>query len=312
MQKKESVIDAAKDGSLAWKGVNVYLYYWTLPIFFLFFLINYFLRNIRIETLDISLMISVVSFLFGFLVTISFSMLITRVGSLKDTIAMETGRLVSLYLMSKQLGEKFHHRIRERIDSYTIKTLRYYENYEVGRDEVYGMYDDLAIMDVKTEHQKAVANSFVYVLGEFEAVREKLEYLTSRRTEWSLKFSTYLLGIILIVLLFLNRGDMFTNGLFIILSTIIVFLFLIIEDYDNLIIGDYSANISNSEQLFALIGEDRYYPQGVLSRVKLEPGRSYRVGVFDSKTKQEKVFRLYYNPSFKLRINALVHKFGKD
>jgi len=291
------------------KGLNIYLYYWTIVIFILLISLNYFSRNFRVEALDMGLMISIVSFLFGFLVTISFSMLLTRLSALKDALAWETGRLVSLYSLSKNLGEKFHKKVSDRIDDYTISTLRDYTNYHVGREAIYGLYDDVKLIEVKSENQTAIASSFLYILGEFEPTREKLEYLTSRRIEWPIKFTNYVLGIILIILLFLNRGDTFTNTIFIILSTIIVFIFLIIEDFDNLRIGDYAYNISNSEQIFDLIGRERYYPKDIISRVKLEKGKTYRVGIYDKKIKQEKIISLKYNPLFKNRLNILSRKF---
>jgi len=80
------------------------------------------------------------------------------------------------------------------------------------------------------------------------------------------------------------------------------------EDYDDLRISDYSVNISNSEQLFDLIGKERYYPQSILGRVKLEKGKIYRIVIFDKSIGKEKVFRLPYNPSFNFRINHLLRK----
>ncbi len=290
------------------KGVNIYLYYWTIPVFFFLLILNYYTRNIKIEALDIGLMISIVSFLFGFLITITFSMLLSKVSALKENLACETGRLVSLYLSSKQLGKKFHLHLKQRIDSYTISTLRDYINYEVSRDHFYGMYKDLDSLEINNFAQEAAANSFYYVLGELATIREKLEYLTSRRVEKSLKISNYVLGLLLIVLLFLNRGDTFTNSIFIILSTIIIFIFLIIEDYDNLKIGDYTYNISNSEQIFDLLETERYYPKEILSRAILIPGKKYRIGIYDKKTKQEKMHLIQYNPSFKRKLLFLSKK----
>ncbi|MEK6855391.1 MAG: hypothetical protein AABX73_04170 [Nanoarchaeota archaeon] len=292
-------------------GPNIYFYYWTIPLFFVFLLLNYYSRNFRIETLDIDLMISIVSFLFGFLITISFSMLLTRVAALKEALAGETGRLVSLYHLSKNLGEKFHKKVADKIDDYTKKTLGFYTNYELGREEIYGMYDDLDSMEIKNDKQGAIVNSFLYVLGELEPIREKLEYLTGRRMEWSLKFSNYVLGIILVVLLFLNRGDSFTNTLFIILSTIIVFIFLIIEDYDSLRIGDYISNISNSEQIFDMLGRNRYYPQSVLERVRLESGKTYRIGIYNKHKKEEQIFDIVYSQTFDARIKRLLKVLGR-
>ncbi len=296
------------------RGFNVYLYYLVFPALLVFFLINYYNVTFKIETLDINLMISVVTFLFGFLISISFGMILSRVGALKESLAGETGRLVSLYLLSENLGSKFREKIASRIDSYTINTLRDYTNYNVGREAVYGMYDDIKYMEIKGESQEASANSFLYILGEFEPLRERLEYLTSGKLLWATKLANYILAFLLIGLLFLNRGDTFTNALFIILSTTIVFILLIIEDYEDLRIGDYIVNISNSEQLFDLIGRDRYYPQAILSRVKLEKGRIYRIGFYDKKAKQEKIVDIKYSPNFNSKINFLRRKmgYGKD
>ncbi len=282
------------------KGINIYLYYWTLPSLGAFLIINYYAPITKIIAPDLlAPIISIVTFLFGFLITVTFSMLLARVAALKESLANETGRLVSLYLLSKNLGQKFHSAIREHIDNYTIKTLQQYTQYEASREIIYGMNTDLEHMEIKTEQQRTIASSFLYILGEFEPIREKLEYITSRRTEWSIKFSNHLLGIILMILLFLNRGDSFSNAIFIILSTVIIFLFLIIEDYDELRIGDYTNNISNSEQIFDLINKERYYPKSVLSRIKLEKGKTYRIGSYNKKTKRNEITTITYAPKKK-------------
>jgi len=291
------------------KRWNIYLYYWTIPVFIVFFVINYFTRNFRIEALNINLMISVVSFLFGFLITITFSMLLNRVSALKDALAIEAGRLVSLYHLSKNLGKEFHEKITQRIDDYTVNTLRDYTNYDISREAMYGIYSDLQYAQVEDKKQEGNYGSFLYILGEFETLRERLEYLTSRRVEWSLKAAGYMLGSILMILLFLNRGDTFSNTLFILLSTIIIFIFLIIEDYDNLRIGDYTYNISNSEQIFDLIGKERYYPKEVLSKARLIFGETYRIGILDKKTNKEKMVNIKYNPTLKSKIEFLKGKF---
>ncbi|MBS3099763.1 hypothetical protein J4463_00930 [Candidatus Pacearchaeota archaeon] len=290
------------------RGLNIYLYYWTIPVFLIFILINYYTPILKIGSLDIGLMISIVTFLFGFLITVTFSMLLTRVSSLKDALATETGRLASIFLLSKHLGTKFNQAVRQRIDDYTIFTLREYTNYSLSRESIYGIHEDISLMELKTSNQQAAANSFLYILGELEPIREKLEYLTGRRVEWSLRFTNLILGTILIILLFLNRGDAFSNALFVILSTIIIFILFILEDYDNLKIGDYITNISNSEQLFDLIGTERYYPEFVLRGVKLERGKTYRIGIYDPSAKAEKIFRITYNPKFFFRVSEIIRR----
>lgn len=291
------------------QGPNIYLYYWTIPVFFGLIALNYFTKTFRPDALDLNLMISIVSFLFGFLITIAFSMLLSKTATLKESLATETGRLVSLYLLSKKLGKEFHEKIKERIDRYTILTLKDYTSYEKSREEFYGFYEDVDYAQTRTKISESALASFLDVLAEFEPLREKLEYLTNRRIEWSIKFANYVLGIVLIVLLFLNRGDTFTNVLFIILSTVIIFIFLIIEDYDDLRIGDYTYNISNSEQIFDLIEKPRYYPGEVIGRARLIAGREYRVGLINKKTGEEKIVSLTYNPEFMSRLNTLLKKF---
>ncbi len=291
------------------KGLNIYLYYWTLIAFVFFIVINSFLSNFSIETLNIGVMISVVSFLFGFLITISFSMLLSRTAALREVLSIETGRLISLFLLSKHLGEKFHKSIENKIDEYTIMTLREYIHYEAGREIIYSIYGDIKLAEVKNSFHNSVLNSFLYNLGELEPVRERLENITGVKLLWSLKLSNYLLGIILIILLFLNRGDSFTNILFVILSTIVIFILLIIEDYDNLRIGAYNLNISDSEQIFDLIGRERYYPKNILKMAKLEKGRIYRIGIFDPLENKEKIFRLSYSPYFNINISRIAERF---
>jgi hypothetical protein len=294
------------------RGWNIYFYYWTIPIFFGLIVFNYFTRTFKVEALDINLMISVVSFLFGFLISIVFTMLLSRIATLKESLASEAGILSSVFLLSKKLGKVFHRKIRQRIDDYTVSTLRNYKNYELSMEAFRGMYDDMDLAQVKSKDSEGEFGYLISALNELAMLREKLEYLTSRRIEWSLKFSSYILGTILIMLLFLNRGDTFTNALFVVLSTVIIFIFLIIEDYDNLRIGDYTYNISNSEEIFDMIEMPRYYPQSVLNRVELIPGTEYRIGLTDKKTKQEKIIKLVYNPHFKSRLNFLSKKFRRE
>ncbi len=282
------------------KEWNIYHYYFTIIVFLIFLGINYFSRNFKVDSLNIPILLSVVTFLFGFLTNINFSMLLKKVHSLKEGLSNETARLVSMYLLSKHLGKEFNERMRYLIDCYTIKTLRDYRNYSSGRDLVCEMYEVLPKMETSSDSKRAIASRFLSELTSFEGVREELEYLTSSRMEISLKIANYLLGFILIVLLFLNRGDIFTNMLFVILSTTIIFIFLIVEDYDDLKIEDYAANISNSEQIFDLIGKERYYPQEILNRVRLEKGKKYRIGIFDSKANKEKIFKLEYGGGKKL------------
>lgn len=298
-------------GGVIKKGRNFYSYYWTIFFLFLLVILNYVSNYFKLVSFDAGLMISVVSFLFGFLITITFSMLLTRVSNLKEDLAIETGRLISLYSLSKHLGSRFHEGVKERIDSYTILTLGSYKNYKVGREDIYGLYNELSLMEIKDSKQESFANSFMYVLGELEPIREKLEYLTSRRVELPLKVTDYILGFILIVLLFLNRGNPFSDALFVILSTVVIFIFLIIQDFDNLNIGDYTYNISNSEQIFDLLGKDRYYPEEILSKVKLKKGVRYRIGFYDSKKGTEKILPLIYNPKFVSEISSLSKKYHK-
>lgn len=286
-------------------GFNFFLYYFTGIAFLVLLILNYYSRNIKIEALDIGLMISVVTFLFGFLVSIIFSMLLGRVSTLRDSLSAETGKIVNLFLLSKYLGTKFNFKLREKIDDYTIVTLREYNDYGKGREIFYSIYEDLELMELKSDYQKQISFSFLQTLLEMEVIREKLEYLTSQKVNFSFKLANYITGFLLIILLFLNRNDTFTNSLFIILSTIIIFILLIIEDFDSLRIIDYTANISNSEQLFDLIGKDRYYPKQILNRVKLEPGKKYRIGFSGKYTHEERIFSILYTPNFHNKIEKM-------
>ena len=300
-----------EESDLKKTGLEIYSYYWVFPIFILFLTINFFVPLIKIPSLDIGLMISVVTFLFGFLISISFSMILSRVSILKESLAVETGRFVSLFLMAKNLGKKFEEKIAERIDQYTIRTMRNYSDYSVGREEFYGIYEDVKDMELKTELQKQISASFFYVLGELESVREKLEYLTGGKLMPAMKASNYALGFILVALLFINRGEPFTNALFVILSTVIIFILFIIEDYEDLRIGDYANNISNSEQLFDIIGRERYYPKFLLKRVSLEKEKTYRIGIYDGKLGKEEIVKLKYSPGFDFKIEKVLDKFKK-
>lgn len=288
---------------------NIYLYYWVIPFFIGFIALNYFANLLKIETFDLGIMISIVTFLFGFFITISFSIILARVKTLKDSLAQETGRLVSLFLLSKHLGEKFNKKLSSIIDKYTIKTLRNYTNYELSRGEVNEIYESCSLMEIKSELQKQASASFFYILGEFEPIREKLEYLTQRGLIQAMKIANYVLAIILISLLFLNRGDLLSNILFVVLSTTVVFILLIIEDYEDLRIGDYINNISNSEQIFDILERERYYPENLVGKVTLEEGKKYRIGIYDSKKKTEKIILIEYTKNFDYKFNNLLKKF---
>lgn len=287
----------------------VYIYYFVIPAFVLFSYLNYHLPFVSVPELDLRNMIAVVTFLFGFFISISFSMILSRASNLRDSLAVEAGRIVSLFKSSKFFGETFNKKITERIDGYTIATLRNYDHYEVGREFIYGIYEDLRNLTLTNEIQKAYLSQFLSTLNEFENVHEKIEGLTSEKMLFAMKFANYVLAGLLISLLFLNRGEILTDILFVIVSTVIVFILLIIEDYETLSIGDYASNTSNSEQIFDLIGKERYYPYSILGRVKLEKGRIYRIGVYDAKLKEEKIFNLAYNSNFQFNLGRAIRGF---
>jgi hypothetical protein len=293
----------------------IYIYYFVIPAFVIFSYVNYHFPFINVEQLDLRTMISVVTFLFGFFISISFSMILSRASNLRDSLAGETGKIVSLFKYSRFFGEIFHKKITERIDGYTIATLRNYDHYEVGREFIYEIYEDLRNLTVTNEIQKVYLSSFLSTLNDFESVHEKIEALTSEKMLFAMKLANYVLAGLLISLLFLNRGNIFTDILFVVVSTVLVFILLIIEDYENLSIGDYITNVSNSEQIFDLIGKERYYPYSIIGRVKLEKGRAYRIGVYDAKLKEEKIFNLPYNSNFHFNlvraISGFYQKFSK-
>jgi hypothetical protein len=236
-------------------------------------------------------------------------MILSRASSLRDSLAKETGKIVSLFKFSKFFGETFNKKITERIDGYTIATLRNYNHYEVGREFIYEIYEDLKNLIITNETQKVYLSSFLSTLNDFESTHEKIEGLTSEKLLLAMKLANYVLAGLLISLLFLNRGNIFTDVLFVVVSTVVIFILLIIEDYESLSIGDYTTNISNSEQIFDLIGKERYYPYSLIGRIRLEKGRIYRIGVYDTKLKEEKIFNLAYNSKFQFNLGRAIKGF---
>jgi hypothetical protein len=288
----------------------LYIYYFVIPAFILFAYMNSYLPFVSVGDLDLKTMLSIVTFLFGFFISISFSMILSRASSLRDSLAYETGKIVSLVKSSRFFGEIFYKKIVENVDGYTMDTLRSYGHYEVGRKFIYNIYDDLKNLTLTSETQKMHISSFWSTLNDFEKVHEKIEALTAEKMLFAMRLANYVLAGLLISFLFLNRGEIFTNVLFVILSTLIVFILLIIEDYENLRIGDYINNISNSEQIFDLIGKERYYPRSILGRVSLEKGRRYRIGIYNSKAKEEKIFNVSYDSNFDFNMSKLTRIFS--
>jgi ABC-type multidrug transport system fused ATPase/permease subunit len=287
----------------------IYIYYFVIPAFVIFSYVNYHSPFVNVEQLDLRTMLSVATFLFGFFISISFSMILSRASSLRDSLAKETGKIVSLFKFSKFFGETFNKKITERIDGYTVATLRNYNHYEVGREFIYEIYEDLKNLIITNEMQKTYLSSFLSTLNDLESTHEKIEGLTSEKLLLAMKLANYFLAGLLISLLFLNRGNIFTDVLFVVVSTVVIFILLIIEDYESLSIGDYTANISNSEQIFDLIEKERYYPYSIIGRIRLEKGRIYRIGVYDTKLKEEKIFNLAYNSKFQFNLGRAIKGF---
>ena len=287
------------EGDVLHKKFGFYLYYFIIVFLAIFAIINFYFPYLNIQNIDLSLMISTISFLFGFLISISFSMILSRTSSLRDSLSIETGRLISMFNLSKSLGKEFHEEIKNLLDEYTICTLNNYNQYGVSRPIIDKIFNVTSIIQAKTDLQKIKADSFLTNLNDFVIAREKIESLTQEKLLFTIKITNYVLAILLIFLLYLNRGTYFSNLLFVILSTVIVFLLLIIQDYEDLRIGDYISNISNSEQIFDIIGKERYYPSHLLGRVKLTDGQIYRIGFINKKTGEEKIVHLKYSSKFR-------------
>ena len=184
----------------------IYIYYFVIPAFIIFSYVNYHSPFVNVEQLDLRMMLSVVTFLFGFFISISFSMILSRASNLRDSLATETGKIVSLYKYSKFFGETFSKKITERIDGYTLATLRNYHHYEAGREFIYEIYEDLRNLTITNELHKTYLSSFLSTLNDLENMHEKIEALTSEKLLLAMKLTNYVLASLIISLLFLNRG----------------------------------------------------------------------------------------------------------
>jgi hypothetical protein len=233
---------------------------------------------------DISTIFTITSFLYGVLAAWVIGNLWSRLSSIKDMIAVETGDLESIYKFSSVFGKKYVDRIRNAIDDYLLEAFEYELNdYHLKTEKHFlKIFDVVKTAKAKnpTEEQ-ALYQIFECTKDMTKNRNEIIPIATSRLEPYLWMVMIFLSSTIIYSLFYIKTMDMFSIFFTTLVSSTIVLILLVVRDLNQLTAGEEMMGFEIFERIFDIMGKPRYYPEisFLAERVKPPPkGTPYRLG----------------------------------
>jgi hypothetical protein len=229
---------------------------------------------------DIGPLFSSVSLLFGILSGFAISILWGRQERVRDSLNDETGILYSIYYRAASIGTDFQKRLADFIDAYLIPQLDYeLSEYETSRKSFVDLYNFVLNYDFKPKDNDSKKrmlellerNLHNRVITSFHAKAKLVPYLS---------YSIYILGVILLGLIFSMREVSYVSTVItILLSSTVVLVLLLINDLNEMRLWLNVFLETGINQVFDVIGKKRYYDWWLMNLhyQKPRPGETYRV-----------------------------------
>ena len=260
----------------------------TLLIFGLSFPVFYFISRrlplVAFSTEVVTLMLTIIGILFGLIVSFYISGLWNRHVLMRELMAGHSAAMQNVvkYVDTFSHNERFKSKIRKFIEEYVISCISIdVVEQEKSTPYLYKIYDTLKMIQVKKETDSVILNRLSNSLEVVSATGQKIFIIGKESlgsAEWILISS---LSIAIVVSTFLQRTtDPITMVLPTIFPPIILLIFFIIYDLDNLNLNEGVIFIEPDEQILDAFGVERYYRSKDVNErrvdVKLLP-KKYRI-----------------------------------
>ncbi|MBT4114373.1 DUF4239 domain-containing protein [Candidatus Woesearchaeota archaeon] len=232
----------------------------------------------------VTLMLTIIGILFGLIVSFYISGLWNRHVLMRELMAGHSAAMQNVvkYVDTFSHNERFKSKIRKFIEEYVISCISIdVVEQEKSTPYLYKIYDTLKMIQVKKETDSVILNRLSNSLEVVSATGQKIFIIGKESlgsAEWILISS---LSIAIVVSTFLQRTtDPITMVLPTIFPPIILLIFFIIYDLDNLNLNEGVIFIEPDEQILDALGVERYYRSKDVNErrvdVKLLP-KKYRI-----------------------------------
>ncbi len=238
--------------------------------------------------IDIEIFLTVSTFLFGIFSGFFIANRWGRYSRMKTLLTNETGDLISIYKISKLIGNNFSKKISDIIDNYLIETFKYevYEYHEKTEKFFYEIFNQIEKIKPKTHQQKEATGLIMWQLKDMPRDREELFLLgRSKMPKFMFPIIWFLAFVIIFCLFYIRISTIASSIITILLSTCVVLVILVLRDLNNLKWGERSLAFEIYHRVFDAIDKLRVYPDISIKKGRIEApeDRDYRLGIFEEK-----------------------------
>lgn len=214
------------------------------------------------------LILTVGTFLFAILSGFYLSRMNGRYDTIRELITQEDAAFLAFYKTSQIYGEKFTSKIRHLLDQYYI--ISYDLNlsnqaYKQTAPFYLRMWDEVTKVKVSGAKSEAAYQNLLTQLTDLESVRNRISTISEERLgfgQWSMLI--LLAGLVLASIFFIDIDLAFFRAIFIILSTVMVLILLLLRDLQNFMLGGKFFAEESGQEVLECIGKQRYYNQHVV------------------------------------------------
>lgn len=235
---------------------------------------------------DVTIILTVSSFLFAILAGFFISRFNIRYDKVRELLASEDARFLSLYKISFMFGKKFSDRITDLIDKYYIISLDLLsgENaYKPTMVHFLSIYDEINKLKKGRQRDDAALEETIDYLADLENYRNTRAVLVEEKITPGQWMVLIILSIIIIFSVFyMHTATWYSIVVTVLLSTVVILVLLILRDLENLRLGGKLVAIESGEEVLEAMGRPRYYNQRYVDNGSIHIPQdisTYRLGV---------------------------------
>lgn len=226
--------------------------------------------------------LTITTFLFGIIAGFYIVVTTTDYNSIKNVLAVETAKLISLYQNVRLYDLNASGSLAERIDEYVRRNFDYevIEYAHVTHIEFDSIVREIQVLPLMQDNSW-LREKIQEILGEIITTRQQLTVLGTKTLstfQWAV---LYILGGLLILSLYgLRTGELFFDIVTVSISCAVVLVLFLIRDLDLYTWNEKTFSIDTFENVLLAIGKLPYYPSELIQSGRVSPeDEQYRVGV---------------------------------
>ena len=231
----------------------------------------------------VELMLTVATFLFSILAGFFMSRLNSRYNEVRELLAIEDARWLSLYKMSRFYGRNISEGLSDLIDKYYIIIF----DFEIGEYYKRSARYFLAVYDELEKYKEYRADStFAGLLDHLTVIEEQRnrssELAREKLTKGQWSVLLFLYCIIAFSLFYLKVPELYSQIITVLLLTALALVLLLIRDLQNLRLLGKMVMVESGQEVLEFIGRMRYYNQRFLKNGSIDIPKyvkKYRLGL---------------------------------